>query len=154
MIVPTLISILSKSFKLIMRVKLIKNAKSVKSCSSASISKRRRRRRSNISLTRMTNAARFANASGMPFLFILSKIFHHMEQNENLPNGQTKSQVSRRKFIRNTAIVGGSFFIVPRHVLGRGYIAPSDKLNIAGIGVGGKGEGDLAEFAKSPNVNI
>ena len=61
---------------------------------------------------------------------------------------------SRRRFIRNTAIVGSSFFIVPRHVLGRGYIAPSDKLNIAGIGVGGKGEGDLLEFAKSPNVNI
>lgn len=61
---------------------------------------------------------------------------------------------SRRKFIRNTAIVGGSFFIVPRHVLGKGFVAPSDKLNIAGIGVGGKGEGDLNEFAKSPYVNI
>ncbi|MEI9945393.1 MAG: Gfo/Idh/MocA family oxidoreductase [Chitinophagaceae bacterium] len=46
------------------------------------------------------------------------------------------------------------FFIVPRHVLGRGFIAPSDKLNIAGIGVGGKGQGDLSEFAKSPHVNI
>ncbi len=61
---------------------------------------------------------------------------------------------SRRNFIRNSAIVGGSFFILPRHVLGRGFIAPSDKLNIAGIGVGGKGESDLMEFAKSPNVNI
>ncbi|MDP4263148.1 MAG: Gfo/Idh/MocA family oxidoreductase [Bacteroidota bacterium] len=61
---------------------------------------------------------------------------------------------SRRRFIRNSAIVGGSFFIVPRHVLGRGFIAPSDKLNIAGIGAGGKGQGDLAEFAKSPKVNI
>jgi predicted dehydrogenase len=61
---------------------------------------------------------------------------------------------SRRRFIRNTAIVGSSFFIVPRHVLGRGFVAPSDKLNIAGIGVGGKGESDLMEFAKSPNVNI
>src|SRR5215510_13568677 len=61
---------------------------------------------------------------------------------------------SRRRFIRNTAIAGGGCFIVPRHVLGRGFIAPSDKLNIAGIGVGGKGQGDLAEFAKSPNVNI
>jgi predicted dehydrogenase len=63
-------------------------------------------------------------------------------------------QRSRRKFIRNSAIIGSSFFIVPRHVLGRGYVAPSDKLNIAGIGVGGKGGGDLNEFAKSPNVNI
>jgi predicted dehydrogenase len=61
---------------------------------------------------------------------------------------------SRRKFIRNAALLGGSFFIVPRHVLGRGFIAPSDKLNIAGIGVGGKGQGDLSSFAKSPKVNI
>lgn len=61
---------------------------------------------------------------------------------------------SRRKFIRNSAIAGAGFFIVPRHVIGRGFIAPSDKLRIAGIGVGGKGQGDLAEFAKSPNVNI
>lgn len=61
---------------------------------------------------------------------------------------------SRRKFIRNTAVIGGSFFIVPRHVLGRGYVAPSDKLNIAGIGAGGKGESDLSEFAKSAAVNI
>jgi hypothetical protein len=62
--------------------------------------------------------------------------------------------ISRRYFIRNTAIAGGTFFIVPRHVLGNGFIAPSDKLNIAGIGAGGKGESDLFEFAKSPNVNI
>jgi predicted dehydrogenase len=64
------------------------------------------------------------------------------------------STISRKDFVRNAAILGGAFFIIPRHVLGRGYIAPSDKLNIAGIGVGGKGEGDLAEFAKSQYVNI
>lgn len=45
---------------------------------------------------------------------------------------------SRRDFIKNTSLITSGFFIVPRHVLGRGYIAPSDKLNIAGIGVGGK----------------
>ena len=61
---------------------------------------------------------------------------------------------SRRKFIKNAAVVGAGFFIVPRHVLGRGFIAPSDKLNIAGIGAGGKGESDLSEFAKSPKVNV
>ena len=55
---------------------------------------------------------------------------------------------SRRKFIRNAALAGAGFFIVPRHVLGRGYIAPSDKLNIAGIGVGGKGSSDLGEGGK------
>lgn len=61
---------------------------------------------------------------------------------------------ARRKFIRNTSIAAAGFFIVPRHVLGKGYIAPSDKLNIAGIGAGGKGASDLKEFAKSPRVNI
>ncbi|HEX2630379.1 MAG TPA: gfo/Idh/MocA family oxidoreductase, partial [Chitinophagaceae bacterium] len=62
-------------------------------------------------------------------------------------------QASRRRFIRNAGIAGAGFMIIPRHVLGKGFIAPSDKLNIAGIGAGGKGGGDLLEFAKSPNVN-
>jgi predicted dehydrogenase len=65
----------------------------------------------------------------------------------------SKKNYSRRNFIRDASIAAG-FFIVPRHVLGRGFIAPSDKLNIAGIGAGGKGESDLFEFAKSPNANI
>ncbi len=65
-----------------------------------------------------------------------------------------KENFSRRKFIKNASLAGAGFFIVPRHVLGRGFVAPSDKLNIAGIGAGGKGESDLAEFSKSPKVNI
>ena len=64
------------------------------------------------------------------------------------------SSISRRNFVRDAGMVGAGFFIVPRHVLGRGFIAPSDKLNIAGIGVGGKGQSDLFEFVKSPKVNI
>lgn len=64
------------------------------------------------------------------------------------------ASISRRNFVKNVSIAGAGFFIVPRHVLGRGFIAPSDKLNIAGIGVGGKGQSDLFEFAKSSKVNI
>jgi len=42
--------------------------------------------------------------------------------------------------------------IVPRHVLGGpGHVPPSEKLNIAGIGIGGRGEGDLDE-CRSENV--
>jgi len=63
-------------------------------------------------------------------------------------------QNSRRKFIQTAAVAATGFFIIPRHVLGRGFTAPSDKLNIAGIGAGGKGESDISEFSKSPNVNI
>ena len=52
-------------------------------------------------------------------------------------------------------MTAAGFMIVPRHVLGgKDYVAPSDKLNIAGIGAGGKGSSDLSNFAESPNVNI
>lgn len=61
---------------------------------------------------------------------------------------------TRRSFIKSAGLAAAAVTIVPRHVLGKGYIAPSDKLNIAGIGVGGKGQSDIASFAKSPNVNI
>ena len=67
---------------------------------------------------------------------------------------KNKQDASRRKFLRNTALAAGGFFIVPRHVLGRGFTAPSDQLTIAGIGAGGKGNSDLREFSKSPKANI
>jgi len=55
----------------------------------------------------------------------------------------TNGPVSRREFLGDVALAGAAFTIVPRHVLGRGYRAPSDTLNIACIGVGGKGESDV-----------
>jgi predicted dehydrogenase len=65
------------------------------------------------------------------------------------------SNESRRKFIKNGLIASAGFMIVPRNVLGgKGFVAPSDKLNIAAIGAGGKGQSDLENFSKSPYVNI
>jgi len=62
---------------------------------------------------------------------------------------------SRRAFIRNTAVTAAGFVILPRHVLGgKGFIAPSDRLAIAGIGVGGKGESDISSFFKSGKADI
>ncbi|UZR92599.1 Gfo/Idh/MocA family protein [Chondrinema litorale] len=53
---------------------------------------------------------------------------------------QKASTTSRRNFIAGSALSAAGFMIVPRYVLGgKGYIAPSDKLNIAGVGVGGRG---------------
>jgi len=61
-------------------------------------------------------------------------------------------QISRRHFIGMTAATAGLFTIVPGYaVSGLGHIAPSDKLNIAGIGVGGKGEVNLNNM-KSENI--
>jgi len=61
---------------------------------------------------------------------------------------------SRRKFMKNVGLAATAITILPRHVLGKGYVAPSDKLYIAGIGVGGKGQSDLSSFAKNPNATI
>ena len=44
--------------------------------------------------------------------------------------------LSRRKFITSTALTVGAISIVPRHVLGQGFIAPSDKINLGFIGLG------------------
>lgn len=63
--------------------------------------------------------------------------------------------ISRRDFIGKTAAAvaaTGVFTIVPRHVLGGpGYVSPNDKLNIACIGVGGKGTSDI-ESVSSENI--
>ncbi|WKX75474.1 Gfo/Idh/MocA family protein [Zobellia laminariae] len=45
-------------------------------------------------------------------------------------------QLSRRLFISKTALVAGAISIVPRHVLGRGFTAPSDRVNLGYIGLG------------------
>ncbi|MFN8583534.1 MAG: Gfo/Idh/MocA family oxidoreductase [Gemmatimonadaceae bacterium] len=51
--------------------------------------------------------------------------------------------ISRRDFVADTSIAAAAFTIVPRHVLGRGFRAPSDTLNVACIGVGGMGYNDV-----------
>jgi len=62
-----------------------------------------------------------------------------------------KRKMSRRRFLTNAATTGAAFAFVPRHVLGRGFVPPSDMLNIAGIGVGGMGRGNLINLA-SQNI--
>ncbi len=61
---------------------------------------------------------------------------------------------SRRDFIKKAGLALGSFYIVPRHVLGKGYLAPSDKVNIAGVGCGGKGYSDLVSSWNNGAENI
>jgi predicted dehydrogenase len=57
---------------------------------------------------------------------------------------KNKQNTSRRGFIKK-GIIASSIMILPRHVLGGpGYLAPSDKLNLAAIGSGGKGASDIS----------
>ncbi len=73
-----------------------------------------------------------------------------------MTNGMSTSPAatpsSRRKFLATSAAAAStafSFMIVPRHVLGGpGQTAPSERPNIAGIGCGGMGGGDIATVTK------
>lgn len=69
-------------------------------------------------------------------------------------NTENGSGFNRRNFIKGGMAAAAGFMIVPRHVLGRGFVAPSDKLVVAGIGAGGKGESDIEHFYKSGNAEI
>lgn len=61
--------------------------------------------------------------------------------------------ISRRHFIKNTSLAAAGFTIVPRHVLGgKGFTAPSDKLNIALIGCGGKAGNHIDNVKKHTNI--
>src|SRR5450759_5521566 len=67
------------------------------------------------------------------------------------PGGKT---LSRRSFLGTSATAAAAFTIIPRYVLGGpGYTAPSDMLNIAGIGVGSQGGGDIQQIC-TPDVPI
>jgi predicted dehydrogenase len=59
------------------------------------------------------------------------------------PNG---AKASRRTFLAATAAATVGFAMVPQRALGQA--PPSERLNLAGIGVGGMGGGDIATFAK------
>ena len=73
-----------------------------------------------------------------------------MQQTENNTDGGPL--LSRRSFLGLAATAAGAFSILSRQVLGGpGINSPSPKLNIAGIGVGGKGLDDLQNLA-SENI--
>jgi len=74
---------------------------------------------------------------------------------KKIKSTSVEGKKSRRNFIKKGLIVAAGFYIVPRHVLGgSGFTAPSDRITVAGIGAGGKGQSDLNEFFKSGKADI
>jgi predicted dehydrogenase len=63
------------------------------------------------------------------------------------------SKITRRDFVKGSASVAAGFavgpMIVPRHVLGRGFVAPSDTLNVAMVGVGGMGKENMFQLVNA-----
>jgi len=79
-----------------------------------------------------------------------------MKQKKN--SNRKKDRISRRDFFGSAAVAATAFTIVPRHVLGgAGYTPPSEKLNVAGVGVGGMGRrniDNIASVRRSDGENI
>jgi myo-inositol 2-dehydrogenase/D-chiro-inositol 1-dehydrogenase len=65
---------------------------------------------------------------------------------------QDKKKLTRRTFLQGAVAAPAVFSIVPRHVLGRGYVAPSDTFGGALIGCGGRGNGTFRELSKGLEV--
>ncbi len=73
--------------------------------------------------------------------------------NQRRSRSVVEGPVSRRKFLARTAAAAIGLAIVPRRVLGgAGYVPPSDKINIAFIGVGAQGLRVMLHFLREPDV--
>ena len=71
------------------------------------------------------------------------------KQNKTMEN--KGENISRRDFLGGAA-AAAAFTIVPRHVLGgNGNTPPSEKLNIAGVGIGGMGRNNI-KACESENI--
>ncbi|MCH8487654.1 MAG: Gfo/Idh/MocA family oxidoreductase [Candidatus Cyclonatronum sp.] len=65
----------------------------------------------------------------------------------------TAPGISRKSFLKRSLLAAAGFTILPSHVVsGLGHRAPSDKLNIAGVGVGGRGFGVLRGMEETENI--
>ena len=64
-----------------------------------------------------------------------------------------KKRHTRREFLKTGGKAALAFTIVPRYVLGgKGYIPPSDRLNVAFVGVGGRGASHVQALKGTENL--
>jgi predicted dehydrogenase len=74
-------------------------------------------------------------------------------------SGGKTEEVSRRRFVKGTAAAGAfgvtSFSFIPAGALGQdGQTPPSERIGIGLIGCGGMGQGNLANCARQPDVQV
>ncbi len=64
-------------------------------------------------------------------------------------------KINRRKFLGSAASASLAFTVIPRHVMGgSGYVAPSNKLNLAYIGCGTQGMREMTSLIANPELQI
>jgi predicted dehydrogenase len=81
-----------------------------------------------------------------------------MSDQDKQPDSATPADqagsVSRRDFVTRVAGATAAAMIVPRHVLGRGFQAPSDTVNIATVGINGMGSSNTTQVMSQNIVAI
>ncbi len=76
-----------------------------------------------------------------------------MSKNDSKKSKASKN-LSRRNFLGTVGAVTAGLTIIPRHVMpGKGYLQPSDTVNVAGIGIGARGAADIRGLC-DPDVPI
>ena len=66
---------------------------------------------------------------------------------------ENSKHITRRRFLGTTGAVAAGLTILPSSVVsGLGHKAPSDKLNIAVVGIGGMGNSNLMHVAPTENI--
>ena len=75
-------------------------------------------------------------------------------KNSKKSNKISKQSLSRRGFLTKTTLAVGAVTILPRHVFGRGFTAPSDRLNLGFIGLGKQCQGLAKNFTANTNAQI
>jgi hypothetical protein len=97
-------------------------------------------------------ASIFENVTQRIFNIFLLKLLNSNLKLTLIMKENKNSGLSRRKFIGNTAKAAAVLTVVPGHVVsGFGFTAPSDKLNVACVGIGGMGASNL-DALKSENM--
>src|SRR4051794_21661573 len=74
-------------------------------------------------------------------------------ENTTIPKANNRG-MNRRKFVELTASAAVAFTIVPRHVLGKGFVPPSDKITLSYIGVGTQGIRELLPMLAVPQIQV
>jgi hypothetical protein len=81
-----------------------------------------------------------------------------MNDSSNVARNQSKSDFTRRRFLKSTLKAGGLLLapqIIPGSVLGlNGAVPPSERIVLGGIGIGHRGTYDLGCFMGEPDVQF
>jgi len=83
---------------------------------------------------------------------------HKMEETASPVSPESESKktsLDRRKFVEIMAASAVGFTILPRHVLGgKNYVAPSDTVTLAYVGIGTEGIREMLPMLANPQIRV